>query len=121
MSENATQSGLARHKIKIVSQLVTSLKDSVLTPEECAWITARISSGAGAIAERRPIQKPLKSREVAEILGVTVRTVRNYSIRGILHPLAIGPRTRIARFDPAEVEKLVKAGEGSASISSQSV
>jgi DNA-binding transcriptional MerR regulator len=55
-------------------------------------------------------QTGLTIDELAARAGVTVRTVRFYSARGLLPPPAIGPR-RIGRYGPAHLSRLSLIGE----------
>ncbi|HEY5834622.1 MerR family transcriptional regulator [Streptomyces sp.] len=55
-------------------------------------------------------QTGLTIDELAARAGVTVRTVRFYSARGLLPPPTIGPR-RIGRYGPAHLSRLDLIGE----------
>lgn len=55
-------------------------------------------------------QTGLTIDELAARAGVTVRTVRFYSARGLLPPPAIGPR-RIGRYGPEHLSRLALIGE----------
>ena len=67
----------------------------------------------GRVEDYRPItaflpERVLDAREVAELLGVSRRTVTRLIRRGDLQPVRIGARS--TRFRSSDIEELIAAG-----------
>lgn len=68
-------------------------------------MTVRRASQVARTAAPAPEEPGLTVDELAARAGVTVRTIRFYSTRGLLPPPAIGPR-RVGRYDQGHLSRL---------------
>ena len=84
--------------------------DQSISPEERKSILKACRTG-GKLESKST--KLLTTKNIAEMLTVSTRTVYRYVERGFLHPVKFGPRT--VRFRLDEVLLLIESGEASSS------
>ena len=51
------------------------------------------------------INQLISRKAVAELLGLSTMTIKRYGIKGLLHPIVIGPK--VIRYDLIDVQNLV--------------
>ena len=83
--------------IKMVERIVKA--DPEATPE-----AVRAVVNACMCTTKRMTRKPIGTRAVCELLGVSRMTVHNWGASGRLTPIRLS--NRIVRFDPDQVERL---------------
>jgi excisionase family DNA binding protein len=96
--------GVASDDDTMMSQLLELLKALVDVNRRNADNTGRAATSLEAIAPT--MTRPLTVEQVAELAGVTVKTVYRWTQEGLLKPLADGVRPLL--FDPAEVNDFLR-------------
>ena len=86
--------------------------DSIVSDDSRRWILSALCGEVGdMLADVRPIDRVLKRKAVAKLLGCTVRTVSDYAKRGLIRPVKFGKAgSRSVGFSEGSVRELLEKG-----------